>query len=222
MSDKKKFSIDSIFMTTLILFLICVIITLALAGTNYATKDTIAALEEKSQNEAKQVVLKAFDHKETELKYTDKNGAEVTVVYDTAVTESGEILGYVFTTSQKGYGGEIKVMTGIDVDGKITAVKILSASDETPGLGANVTKSNFYSQFKGITKGFELVKNSKTAENQVVAVTGATISSTAVKGAVDQAFELFALIPKEEPQEESSQTEESSAEESATESEEEE
>ena len=206
MSDKKKLSIDSILMTTLILFLICVIMTFALAGTNYVTKDKIAELEIKNQKAAMAVVIEADDYTDNELKYTDENGAEVTVAYNTAVTESGETLGYIFTTSKKGYGGEIKVMTGIDVDGKITAVKILSAADETPGLGANVTKSNFYSQFKGISKGFELVKNSKTADNQVVAVTGATISSTAVKNAVGEAFEIFERLPKEETQENTTET----------------
>lgn len=206
MSEKKKISIDSIGMTTLILFLICVVITFALAGTNYITKGKIAQLEVANQKASMALVLKADDYKENALDYTDKDGNKSTAVYYTAVSADKEV-GYIFTTSKKGYGGDIKVMTGIDKEGKITAVKILSAADETPGLGGNVTKNIFYSQFANKTKGFELVKNSATGDNQVIAVTGATISSTAVKNAVNDAFELFELVPKEEPQEQPNENE---------------
>ena len=199
MSEKKKLSIDSIGMTTLILFLICVVITFALAGTNFITQGKITELEEKNQKASMALVIKADDYKENALEYTDKNGTESVVVYYTAVSKDEEI-GYIFNTSAKGYGGDINVMTGIDKDGKITAVKILSAADETPGLGGNVTKNSFYSQFSGKTKDFELVKNSATGDNQVIAVTGATISSTAVKTAVKNAFELFELVPQEQPE----------------------
>ena len=218
MSETKKFSIDSIFLTTLILFLICVVITFALAGTNYITKDKIAALEIKNQNDSMALVLKADEYKSNTLDYTDKNGTQSSVVYHSA-RSGGEEIGYIFTTAQKGYGGEIKVMTGIDKEGKITAVKILSASDETPGLGANVTKKDFYSQFSGKNKDFELVKNSATNDNQVIAVTGATISSTAAKDAVKKAFELYELLPKEEPQPQEAETNETNTE-NTTESEE--
>ena len=218
MSETKKFSIDSIFLTTLILFLICVVITFALAGTNYITKDKIAALEIKNQNDSMALVLKADEYKSNTLDYTDKNGTQSSVVYHSAIS-GGEEIGYIFTTAQKGYGGEIKVMTGIDKEGKITAVKILSASDETPGLGANVTKKDFYSQFSGKNKDFELVKNSATNDNQVIAVTGATISSTAAKDAVKKAFELYELLPKEEPQPQEAETNETNTE-NTTESEE--
>lgn len=195
MSEKKKFSIDSIVITTLILFLICVVITFALAGTNYITKGRIAELEENNQKSSMALVLSADDYREEGFVYP--SGAEVT--YYVALKDD-ETVGYIYTTSAKGYGGDINVMTGIDKDGKITAVKILSADDETPGLGANVTKKSFYSQFTDKTAGFELVKNSATDDNQVVAVTGATISSTAVKNAVQEAFELFKLRPKEQPE----------------------
>ncbi len=200
MSEKKKISIESIGMTTLILFLICVVITFALAGTNFITQGKIAELEAENQKSSMALVLKADDYKENALNYTDKNGTENSAVYYTAVL-NGEEIGYIFNTSSKGYGGDINVMTGIDKEGKITAVKILSADDETPGLGGNVTKNNFYSQFAGKTKDFELVKNSATADNQVIAVTGATISSTAVKTAVKNAFELYELLPMEQPEE---------------------
>ncbi len=217
MSENNKISIDSVGITTLILFLICVVITFALAGTNYITQGKIAELEEKNQKGSMALVLAADDYKENTLEYTDKNGVNGTAVYYTAIS-SGKESGYIFTTSAKGYGGDINVMTGINKDGKIIAVKILSAADETPGLGGNVTKNSFYSQFANKTSDFELVKNSKTNDNQVIAVTGATISSTAVKTAVNNAFELYELLPKEEPENqpvENTETEVSSEEEEA-------
>ena len=58
----------------------------------------------------------------------------------------GELAGYVFETGASGYGGTVSVMTGIDAEGSITGVVILS-HDETPGLGANATKSSFLDQY---------------------------------------------------------------------------
>ena len=55
-------------------------------------------------------------------------------------------MGYVFETEASGYGGKVKVMTGIDAEGAITGVVILS-HDETPGLGANAEKPDFLNQF---------------------------------------------------------------------------
>lgn len=177
---------------TVVLFVISAVIALALAAANEITAPTIAKLEEQAQNEAMEKVIKADEYK---LCKTEQDGEEIQ--YYTA-EEKGEIKGYIFTFAEKGYGGDVKVMTAVDTEGKVIAVDILDASNETPGLGQNVTKEKFYSSFKGRTEGVEIVKNGANPEkNQVDAVTGATISSKAVGRAVDRATGLFGKIAAE-------------------------
>ncbi|MBE6769908.1 MAG: RnfABCDGE type electron transport complex subunit G [Ruminococcaceae bacterium] len=162
------------------LLVICLVATLLLGVTNLLTAGQIAKLEEETQIAAMNEVLPAEGYTKTEGKeiYTaEKNGA---------------VAGYIFVTSAKGYGGDINVMTAVDPAGKILAVSILSASDETPGLGQNVTKEGFYSQFLGLSGDITVVKNGADAtKNEINAVTGATISSKAVTKAVNEALTLY-------------------------------
>lgn len=162
------------------LVIICLAATILLGVTNLFTAGQIAKLEEETKIAAMQEVLPAEGYTKTEGKeiYTaEKNGA---------------VAGYIFVTSGTGYGGDISVMTAVDPAGKILAVSILSASDETPGLGQNVTKEGFYSQFSGLSGEITVVKNgANTADNEINAVTGATISSRAVTKAVNEALTLY-------------------------------
>lgn len=45
-------------------------------------------------------------------------------------------VGYVFTTQSKGYGGAVEIMTGIDLNGRVTGIQTLTLN-ETAGLGMN-------------------------------------------------------------------------------------
>ena len=162
------------------LLIICIVATVLLGFTNFFTADIITKLETETQNTAMQEVLPAEGYTKTEGKeiYTaEKNGA---------------VAGYILITTAKGYGGDIKVMTAVDPTGKILAVNILSATDETPGLGQNVTKEDFFSQFKNLSGEISVVKNgANSADNEINAVTGATISSKAVTKAVNEALALY-------------------------------
>ena len=112
------------------------------------------------------------------------------------VKKDGKIIGYIFKTSAKGYGGEIQVMTAVKPDASVAAVEILDASGETPGLGQNVTEEYFYSQYNGRPHDIVVVKggNADKAKNEIDAVTGATISSKAVTEAVNTAIEYATAI----------------------------
>jgi electron transport complex protein RnfG len=181
----KKFKsiINSVPGTTLILFLICVIVTAALAGTNFITKDRITKLNIQAEKDAMAEVIPASLYENGSVKV---NGQP----RDYVIAKNGEeILGYIVTTVAQGYGGEIKVMAGVDPNGDIINVRILAADDETPGLGAKVKNKDFYNQYIGKSSGVGVVKNSP-AENDIIAVTGATISSTAVNTAVNEAVAI--------------------------------
>ena len=163
-----------------VLLAICIIIPLALSVTNKVTAKKIAELENENSKKNMQSLVSADDFE----KCSD-GGIE----YYTAI-KGGETAAYIFTESAKGYGGDVSVMTAVKPDGTVAGVAILDVSNETPGLGQNAAKESFYSQYAGLKKGVSLLKNGAKAENnEVDAVTGATITSTAVTRAVNAALD---------------------------------
>lgn len=182
-----KLDMKSIAKPAAVLFVICVIVSAALAGTNLLTEDKIAEQAALKAEESRKLVLpEAESFTEVEVP-EDWEGSPV---YQGAA--NGTMVGYVFETSSKGYGGDVEVMTGISPEGEITGVVILSHG-ETPGLGANATKEEFRDQFKQAVpdSGIQVVKYQAPAEGQIEAMTGATITSTAVTDAVNRAVEQW-------------------------------
>ncbi len=169
---------DELIKPTVVLLLICIIIPLALAVTNMVTVDRIAKLEEEKSVETMEKLISAdsFNGKESKTHGFSYNEA----------VKDGKIIAYIFKTSAKGYGGDVSVMTAISPEGKILDIAILDASNETPGLGQNVTKKEFYSQFKN--------KTGSVSIDEIDTVTGATFSSKAVTNAVNEARENFDYI----------------------------
>lgn len=168
-----------------VLLAICIIIPLALSVTNKVTAKKIAELEKENSKKNMQGLVSADDFE----KCSD-GGIE----YYAAI-KGGETAAYIFTESAKGYGGDVSVMTAVKPDGTVAGVAILDVSNETPGLGQNAAKESFYSQYAGLKKGVSLLKNGAKAENnEVDAVTGATITSTAVTRAVNTALDDFEKV----------------------------
>lgn len=100
--------------------------------------------------------------------------------------------GYAIKVGTKGYGGEILMMVGVGEDGKIGGIKILSHT-ETPGLGAKAPEPAFSKQYenKSIDKPLKVVKGSASGDDQISAITGATITSNAVTDGVNKAVEFY-------------------------------
>ena len=176
-----------------VLLAICVIIPLALSLTNKVTADKIAELEEKNSRETMANLIEADEFTENEL----EDGGESFTYY--IAVKDGETVGFIFKTAEKGYGGDVSVMTAVNPDGTVKSVAILDVSNETPGLGQNAAKESFYSQYADKKSGISLLKNgADTAKNEVNAVTGATITSTAVNKAVNTALEQFESVKSNE------------------------
>lgn len=174
---------------TLVLTVICIVVTLALSLANTLTYKTIEKRTQETQKQAMSKVLDGDYTKKTEN--IDGNDVEYYLT-----EKDGETVGFIFTVERKGYGGDISVMTAVKNDGTVAAVQIVSADNETVGLGQNVTKEAFYGQFEGLG-GNITVKKSGTANKQngeIDAVTGATISSKAVTDAVNTALEYAEQI----------------------------
>ena len=97
----------------------------------------------------------------------------------------------------KGYGGDINLLVGVDQKGTVSGVKILSML-ETPGLGALASGSgnlkghpfSFLGQFIG-----KSIRDKLKAKDDVVAITGATITSQAVADGVLKVLQQWGGIP---------------------------
>ena len=176
-----KLSWKEILRPTAVLFVICVAVAAALAGTNLLTEERIAQQAVATAEESRKVVLpgaEEFQAQEDGAYYTGSAG--------------GQLVGYVFETESSGYGGTVSVMTGISGEGTITGVVILS-HEETPGLGANAEKAEFLDQYlqSAPEGGLSVIKYQTPGKGQIEAITGATITSTAVTNAVNQAIEQY-------------------------------
>ncbi|MBP3448645.1 MAG: FMN-binding protein [Clostridia bacterium] len=159
---------DNIFVLALKLFVICLVIALGLSALNYVTEPVIAQLTETAKKEAMEAVLPDCD-----LEKANEN------VY--IGTKDGKTVGYaVNVVTQEGYGGAIEMIIGFDEAFGITGMEYISMS-ETPGLGTRAKDESFTSQFLGQqAKAFE----------EIDALTGATVTSKAVNGAINQASEM--------------------------------
>ena len=178
-----------ILLPAIALLAICLVATTLLALTNQVTSDRIEAIALETENGARAAVFPeavSFSDAKTVSSYS----------YAEALDSSGNVIGFTFTTSAKGYGGDVSVMTGVNMDGSVRAIEILDVSDETPGLGQNAKQDWFKEQFTDKQGTIGVSTASKSAENGIDALTGATYTSRGVTEAVNLALKLFAQIPK--------------------------
>ncbi len=171
------------------LLLICAVVTALLGLTNSVTAPQIEKLAAETEEAAKQEVL-ADAVSFSDAKELQKDGTAYT--YYEGLSSDGGVIGYVFSTSAKGYGGDIAVMVGVNADGTVAGVNILSIS-ETAGLGMNAKNESFLSQFLGKSGTIGVMKNG-SSETDIQALTGATITSKAMASAVNQALSLYQEI----------------------------
>lgn len=101
-------------------------------------------------------------------------------------------MGYVITvTSKEGYGGDIRISTGIDTSGTVKGVSILSIS-ETAGLGMQATEPAFQDQFKDKkVDSFVITKTGASDENEIDALSGATVTTNAFTNDVNAALVYY-------------------------------
>ncbi len=183
----------------LILFAITLVSGTALGAVYGITKDPIDKAKNAAKYAAYQEVLPAaaeFDEEGMKEKI-DASAADLmaqgwgNVYIDSAAAAkdaSGNAVGYVISsTSKDGFGGEVKITVGIDGENKITGIAFLSLS-ETPGLGMNAQNPEFYSQYAGKdAQPLSVVKGGGAGDAEINAMSGATITSSAVTNAVNAA-----------------------------------
>ncbi|MBQ6387958.1 MAG: FMN-binding protein [Ruminococcus sp.] len=156
---------------------ICLIVTALLAYIHSVTAPIISAAEQKTAQEARLEVMPAASI------FDAVHGDLPEGVTEAFLCDNG---GYVFQLTIRGYGGDIKLMCGV-LDGKLTKIKTLS-HNETSGIGSKVVSGDYGNSFIGKTESDYL---------SVDSVSGATISSTAYKKALETAFEAYDQLTKE-------------------------
>ena len=193
-----------------ILFAITLIAGLFLGVVYDVTKDPIAAQKIKKKNEACQEVFAdaatfqpieviRWDTEEEPKKEEVDAASSATVLggsgdidaaYE-ALSAQGELLGYVLeVTTHGGYNGDIQFSMGIRLDGTVNGISLLSIA-ETPGLGMQAEEV-LKPQFAGKqAKQFEYTKVGAVTDNQIDAIGGATITTSAVVDGVNTGLSYF-------------------------------
>lgn len=196
MANKKS----TIIKDTIILLIITIVSAFTLAAVNKVTKEPIAYARTEEKNKAYRGMFKeaeAFETNETLVKnceaskeFLKSKGFNGTTVNEALIAKSkNEAIGYILNaTSPNGYGGNIEISLGLDKEGKIRGFEILSIS-ETVGLGMKAKDDEFKSQFAGKNvKEIKYTKSGASAEDEINAISGATITTSAVTEAVNSAL----------------------------------
>lgn len=197
---KKK---SSILINTLVLFVVTFVAILALAIVNQVTTEPIeqaeinaraevyetvyADAENFSEVENSETLIENSAQMLTDAGYDGCSINDVLAVTDTA----GNIEGYVIAaTSPNGYGGDIQIAIGIK-DGTLTGFDVITLN-ETAGLGSKAAESEFKDQFAGKSaETLEYTKTGASADNEIDAISGATITTNAVTEAVNAAITFY-------------------------------
>ena len=192
---------NKIIKDALALTLITLVAGVALGGVYEITKDPIAKQEAQAKAEAYEQVFTDADHftdyadfdADAAQALLDENGYSDEIETVVAAQDASEnTLGYVFTvTAKDGSQGSITFSVGIQNDGTVNGYSITSIS-ETPGLGMKAQEEDFYGQFENKkVDSFTVVKSAPSADNEIEAISGSTITSKAMANGVNACLTYF-------------------------------
>ena len=159
------------------LMLLCMVAAVLLSVVNGLTKDKIEITTRRKIDASRREALGDYAFEDMGVTPEDC----ITGVY--RALDGDRTAGYVYEMESKGYGGVVYLCVGIDASGQVAAVRV-SGHSETKGLGTPEGEA-FLSAFAGLSA-------REGAAQEVEAITGATVSSTAVRRAVDQALTHYA------------------------------
>ncbi|MCI6006199.1 MAG: RnfABCDGE type electron transport complex subunit G [Blautia sp.] len=195
---------NKIIKDTIAITLITLVSGLLLGLVQDITAGPIAEQQQKAKEEAYKAVFADADSFE-QVELTEKVSAGLEACLDengygaqnidefmTALDASGSQVGYAFTvTTSEGYGGDIQFAMGIREDGTLNGISILSIG-ETAGLGMKANTDSFKDQFKDKkVEKFEYTKTGAAADDQIDALSGATITTNAMTNGVNAGLCAF-------------------------------
>lgn len=168
--EPKRFDRNGILGLTGTLFLITLVVALMLGIVNQVTEPEIERITREKQEAAMRLVLEADTYEPV----------EGTPMY--RASRDGQLVGYVVSVAPIGYGGEISMMVGVDLQPVVTGVSIVSMA-ESPGYGAKALENNYMDQFSGRDV-------SMAVGEDIDAIAGATITTDAIVGGVRDALTM--------------------------------
>jgi electron transport complex protein RnfG len=188
---------------TVTLFVTCLIVAGLLGGVNAITADKIAAINwENTVTAMKEVVADpdnttfsdAMDLTDDMTAAASSAGATLDSVYEAQA--GGESAGYAIKVVASGSQGNIEMMVGVDAEGVVTGVSIVSNS-ETSGIGSKVMSNQATAKGVGVLDQFEgksAADGTLAVGTNVDAISGATVSSRGVTTGVNAALAVAGVI----------------------------
>lgn len=171
---------ENLLKPVVVLVVICIVASAALAGTNQLTAPIIKAQEEAAANAAYLEVLPEADGFE---EITDFQSSNVT-----KALKATNGAGWVIQAYGKGFGGDVPVVVAFDSEGTILKVKFMENS-ETAGFGQKLADP---ADADGQKLAESFVGKSGTLEaGDVDMISGVTVSSKAALSAVNSAVNCF-------------------------------
>lgn len=177
-----------------------VIITMCSAAVLSGINRWAEPLIEQHVVEARREAITTLHPKTENFNQKAEYGPENYPIYSVRDKE-GDTIGYTFIAAGTGYQGEIKMMAGLNQDLEKMAGLVILEQVETPGLGARIEEKaknpgnkkeyKFRNWFEGLNPEpkIEYVRNRQPEENnQIKAITGATISSESVVKIINEAY----------------------------------
>ena len=190
---------------TFALLIITLVAGLLLGVVYEITKAPIAAEQQRAKEDAyKEVFSDADTFEEIEVTEQETNeilkeqGMDATINEIMRVLDkNGSFLGYVLTvTDHEGYGGDIQFAMGVREDVTVNGISFLSIS-ETAGLGMKAQEDDFKNQFAGKSvEQFVYTKNGAKEDDEIDAISGATITTNAVTNGVNAGLYYISVLEK--------------------------
>jgi len=166
-------------MPLLVLTLICVVVSVALAIMHSITEPIITeAAHERAQIAMLETLPDATGFEQISAYDFDGIPVSIREMYRTSNN-----VGYIFIAAVRGFGGDITVIAGVDNDGRIISSSTLSHS-ETRGIGNFIEEEWFIGQFIGLRNNFE----------DVDTIAGATITRDAFIHAIEDVLIAFEIV----------------------------
>ena len=185
---------SSLLNMVMVLVAVALIMGGVLAWVNHVTEGPIKAQADKALAEGIKTVMggEKLTVVANDTVHKTIDGKETTFVVHKTQNSRQQDLGVAIESTTMGFGGELKVLVGFDVDGNITGYTILQHA-ETPGLGAKADK-----WFQEGEKG-DIIGKSPSLKPLVVkkdggdvdAITASTITTRAFLKAVNQAYDAY-------------------------------
>jgi len=164
--------------------LICLVAALTLSITYSFTKDRIEYQKNLEVAIAQKSIFPDAVFKEIDISTIAESNKSIINLFS-AIDQDSKEIGLIAIASTQGYSGSIFFVLGLNNDGSIKDVRVTEQT-ETPGLGANISKDKFISQFRGKKSNDEFI-----VKKDIIPVTSATISSKSITNGIKDTIKFL-------------------------------